>query len=184
MKALLYTADPDVINQLNNLSEDLELRSSVTIQEWEETPLILVGIDKAVPVDGTDLRRAGLILVTAKTDDTLWDAAIALGAEHVCVLPDALPWLRDRLGVAPLALESSALRREVMHDTSLFTEVNEDEDEAYVSLQTHQPGCGHAQQIFELTIEQALALAEALEASAADASLAIEQMRRRNRRNA
>ena len=44
-------------------------------------------------------RRPGVVVVTAGEPEAgTWQAALALGAEHVVALPDGEPWLLERLG--------------------------------------------------------------------------------------
>jgi secretion/DNA translocation related CpaE-like protein len=73
---------------------------------WIGAPLVLVGGDLADGVaalvrSGALPRRDGVVIVTADLDDAgVWQRAVAVGAEHVACLPDAEPWLVDRLGAA------------------------------------------------------------------------------------
>ncbi len=69
--------------------------------QWSASGLVLVGMDALPEVDALRLpRRPGTVVVArAEQDDpALWRAAMAIGAEHVALLPDATPWLVDRLG--------------------------------------------------------------------------------------
>lgn len=46
-------------------------------------------------------RRSGVVLVArSEADGAVWRSAVALGAEHVAVLPQARPWLLERLADA------------------------------------------------------------------------------------
>lgn len=64
---------------------------------WEAAPLVLVGAEAAARVRGST-RRKGVLLIGRDLDDAeVWRAAHGIGAEHVLLLPDARPWLVDRL---------------------------------------------------------------------------------------
>lgn len=64
---------------------------------WDDAPLVLVGSEASERVRGAP-RRKGILLVGRDPDDArLWKRAVAVGADHVLVLPDAEPWLVDRL---------------------------------------------------------------------------------------
>ncbi len=66
---------------------------------WATPELVLVGPDAvAAATDRPPPRRRGVVLVASGTaEPELWRAAVGLGAEHVAVLPEAEPWLLDRL---------------------------------------------------------------------------------------
>ncbi|NUS15294.1 MAG: septum formation initiator [Streptomyces sp.] len=64
---------------------------------WEGAPLVLVGVEAAPRVRGA-ARRKGVLLVGRDPDDAeVWRTAHDIGADHVLLLPDAEPWLVDRL---------------------------------------------------------------------------------------
>ncbi|MFD9125522.1 septum site-determining protein Ssd [Kitasatospora sp. NPDC059571] len=81
---------------------------------WENAPLVLVGDDVAERCTGL-ARRPGVLLLGLDLDDgAVWVRAVRLGAEHVIFLPDAQPWLLDRIsdaveGVGPPALTVGVL---------------------------------------------------------------------------
>jgi secretion/DNA translocation related CpaE-like protein len=100
-----------------------------TRREWEGAPLVLLGDDA---VDGLAAaltgaggpgggggpgigRRPGVLLLGRDLDDPeVWRRAVLVGAEHVIFLPDAEPWLLDRIadaaeGVGPQALTVAVL---------------------------------------------------------------------------
>lgn len=65
---------------------------------WGSSPLVLVGSDCADAVAGLRLaRRGGIVLVTCAPGGEDWKSAVAVGAEHVVVLPEGERWLIDRL---------------------------------------------------------------------------------------
>ncbi|WP_055586763.1 septum site-determining protein Ssd [Streptacidiphilus griseoplanus] len=68
--------------------------------QWEGAPLILVGDDLAEQC--TELpRRGGVLLIGRDLDDSaVWMRAVRVGADHVLFLPDADPWLLDRIADA------------------------------------------------------------------------------------
>jgi secretion/DNA translocation related CpaE-like protein len=68
---------------------------------WATAPLLVVGDDLAVAAAvsapaGLD-RRPGVLLAAATRSTPALEAAITLGAERVCLLPDDETWLLDRL---------------------------------------------------------------------------------------
>ncbi|MFE1784624.1 septum site-determining protein Ssd [Streptomyces sp. NPDC059506] len=67
---------------------------------WETAPLVLVG-DDCAPHIGAPARREGVLLIGRDLDDAgVWQRAVTLGADHVIFLPDAEPWLVDRIADA------------------------------------------------------------------------------------
>lgn len=65
---------------------------------WEAAPLVLVGAESAARIRGAVPRRKGVLLVGRDPDDAeVWRTAHDIGADHVLLLPDAEPWLVDRL---------------------------------------------------------------------------------------
>nr|WP_196790763.1 septum site-determining protein Ssd [Motilibacter aurantiacus] len=71
---------------------------------WGAAALALVGADLAREVAVTLPRREGAVLVAhssgAGEDAALWRSAVEAGCEHVAVLPEAEPWLMERLADA------------------------------------------------------------------------------------
>ncbi|WP_031520152.1 septum site-determining protein Ssd [Streptomyces sp. NRRL F-5123] len=64
---------------------------------WEGAPLVLVGVESAARIRGIP-RRKGVLLIGRDPDDAeVWRTAHDIGADHVLLLPDAEPWLVDRL---------------------------------------------------------------------------------------
>src|SRR5688500_10752073 len=110
---LIVTADPVLLDDLRRLvaaaggeavvAEDLRTARAA----WATAALVLVGDDVARDLDApgaptpAPARRGDVVLVGRDLDDGgVWRRAVSLGAEHVVFLPDAEPWLVDRLGDA------------------------------------------------------------------------------------
>lgn len=75
-------------------------------EQWNTAPLLLLDVAAATSVAGAGLpRRAEVVLVAAGSEPDVWRCAVAVGAEHVAVLPDAEAWL---VGALADAVESSA----------------------------------------------------------------------------
>ncbi len=79
----------------------------VTVREqWNCAALILLDVDAARATASADLpRRDGVVIVSADGDPEVWHSAVAVGAQHVAVLPDAEAWL---VGALADAVESPA----------------------------------------------------------------------------
>lgn len=85
----------------NWVTDPAELR-----EQWSTAPLLLLDIGAARSGADAGLpRRDGVVVVCAAPDPEAWRCAVAVGAEHVAVLPDAEAWLVGALGDA---VESSA----------------------------------------------------------------------------
>lgn len=105
---LLVTADPALLDDLLRLCGAAGVEAQVAHdpaaarRAWSQPPLVVVGADLAAPLLRAGLvRRRGVVLVGTDLDDAgVWEQAAALGAESVVFLPDADPWLADRLGEA------------------------------------------------------------------------------------
>lgn len=71
---------------------------------WWSAPLVLLGEDAAAV--GVPRRRPAVVLVatSAGPQGRVWRWAVDAGAEHVALLPEAEPWLLERLS----AVEASA----------------------------------------------------------------------------
>ncbi|MFA7323795.1 MAG: septum site-determining protein Ssd [Candidatus Nanopelagicales bacterium] len=105
---LLASADPILIEhvrslaaaggmQIDVLSEPQQIR-----EEWNERSCVLVGADLCDHLVGVPKRRDLAVLLWQFTVQEaiparLWQAAVALGAEHVVALPEGDHWLADRL---------------------------------------------------------------------------------------
>lgn len=75
-------------------------------EQWNSAALILLDVDAAAANASADLpRRDGVVIVSANGDPEVWRSAVAVGARHVAVLPDAEAWL---VGALADAVESPA----------------------------------------------------------------------------
>ncbi|HEY2725158.1 MAG TPA: septum site-determining protein Ssd [Pseudonocardiaceae bacterium] len=74
-------------------------------ERWITAPLLLLDADAAECAASAGLpRRDGVVLVATASEPELWRRAVAAGAEHVAVLPDAEAWL---VGAFSDAVEAS-----------------------------------------------------------------------------
>lgn len=118
-RPLVVTADEALLDDLlrlstvSGLSLDVASAAAPAMRRWLTAPLVLVGTDLAEQVAAAGpLRRPGVLLVGRDLDDaTVWRRAVAVGAEHVVLVPDGEPWLVDRL--ADVAEGSSGEARTV-----------------------------------------------------------------------
>lgn len=70
-------------------------------ERWSTAPLLLLDVEAALSSASAGLpRRDGVVVVSAATDPDVWRCAVAVGAEHVAVLPDAEAWLVGALADA------------------------------------------------------------------------------------
>jgi secretion/DNA translocation related CpaE-like protein len=107
-RPLLVTADPALLDDLLRLAAAAGAEVEVVAdagsarRPWARAPLVLVGDDLAGPVAAAGpSRRPGVVLVGRDLDDAqVWQRGVAVGAEHVAFLPDAEPWLTERLADA------------------------------------------------------------------------------------
>jgi secretion/DNA translocation related CpaE-like protein len=99
---LLVTRDRALSEHVRALADaagtQLTVQTSAMGPAFRGCALVLVGVDVG---DDVPRGRSAMVLV-ARADgddvpDGIWKQALALGAEHVAVLPDAEPWLLDRL---------------------------------------------------------------------------------------
>jgi len=105
---LLVTEDPQLLDDLLRLcgaagaEPTLAPDAAAARRSWAGPPVVVVGVDSVEGLLRLGLpRRPGVVLVgTALDDGAVWDRAASLGAEAVVFLPDAEPWLVDRLGDA------------------------------------------------------------------------------------
>ncbi len=107
-RPLAVTADPDVLDDLLRLAATAGTELQVAPdaagarRAWDAAPLVVVGADAALGCAAAGLRRRpGVVLLGDDLDDaTVWETAVHVGAEHVVFLPDAEPWLTERLADA------------------------------------------------------------------------------------
>jgi hypothetical protein len=73
-----------------------------TIREhWNCAPLLLLDAEAATASASAGLpRRDGVVVVCADGDPQIWRCAVAVGAQHVVVLPDGEAWLVGALADA------------------------------------------------------------------------------------
>lgn len=70
-------------------------------EQWNTAPLLLLDVEAATSTACAGLpRRDGVVVVTAAPEPEVWQCAVAVGAEHVAVLPDAEAWLVGALADA------------------------------------------------------------------------------------
>ena len=76
--------------------------ASETVREqWNCAPLLLLDVKAATASASAGLpRRDGVVIVSADGDPRAWRCAVAVGAQHVAVLPDAETWLVGALADA------------------------------------------------------------------------------------
>ena len=116
-RPLLMTRDAVLVESVQRLAAvagidvqlDAEGRAS-----WSSAPLVLIGDDLAASLASMHLpRRPGVIVIAVGASVTpsgvgqgppsgerIWRDAVALGAEHVALLPEGESWLVQRLGEA------------------------------------------------------------------------------------
>lgn len=106
-RPLLVTDDADLLDDLLRLAAAADAEPDVAPHpraagSWRDAPLVLVGADAAAAVATSRLpKRPSLVLIGRdKSDRSLWENAVAMGAEQVAILPDAEPWLVARLADA------------------------------------------------------------------------------------
>jgi secretion/DNA translocation related CpaE-like protein len=73
-------------------------------EQWNCAPLLLLDVEAATTHVSLP-RRAGVVIVSSDGDPEAWRCAVAVGAQHVAVLPDAETWL---VGALADAVESPA----------------------------------------------------------------------------
>ncbi|MGH3766285.1 MAG: septum site-determining protein Ssd [Pseudonocardiaceae bacterium] len=75
-------------------------------EEWTCAPLVLLDVAAALASASAGLpRRDGVVVICADGDPQVWRCAVAVGAQHVAVLPEAEAWL---VGALADAIESPA----------------------------------------------------------------------------
>ncbi|MGH3496079.1 MAG: septum site-determining protein Ssd [Nocardioidaceae bacterium] len=103
---LLATGDESLLDDLLRLcaaagvTPDVARDATATRRGWATAGMVLVGGDLSRQlVAAAPARRGNVVLVSRDSDDaSVWQKAVTVGAEHVCVLPDAEQWLVDALG--------------------------------------------------------------------------------------
>lgn len=112
---LIVTADDTLLDDLLRLcaaagaEPEVAFGASPDPGSWRTAPLVLVGADSTARVRGL-ARRTGVLLVGRNLDDQdVWRRAVDIGADHVLFLPDAEPWLVDRIADAAEGVGDPAL---------------------------------------------------------------------------
>ena len=107
-RPLIVTDDPELREDLLRLAAaagavvTVAPDAAAARRHWEDAPLVLVGVDRAVDCVAAELpRRRDVVLVgTDLADQRTWSLAVLVSADHVVFLPDAEPWLVDMLSAA------------------------------------------------------------------------------------
>jgi secretion/DNA translocation related CpaE-like protein len=103
-RPLVVTADPDLLDDLLRLAAaggtevDVAADPSAARARHPGAPFVLIGADQTVACLRARLpRRSRMIIVGhGEIDDTVWESAELIGAEHVVVLPTAESWLVEQ----------------------------------------------------------------------------------------
>ncbi len=115
-RPLVLTEDPVLLDDLLRLAAlagtevDVAAGPPTERPRWLDPPLVVLGADVAARCARAALpRRPAVVLVARDLDDVaVWQRGVAVGAEHVVFLPDAEPWLVDRLAEAAEPSQGSA----------------------------------------------------------------------------
>ncbi len=107
-RSLVVTADPDVLDDLLRLAAtagaELEVATDggAARRSWSSAPFVVVAADAVDSCARQRLpRRDDVVLLGSDLDDAgIWQRAVEVGAAHVVFLPDAEPWLTERLADA------------------------------------------------------------------------------------
>jgi secretion/DNA translocation related CpaE-like protein len=117
-RPLLITDDPGLLDDLLQVAATAGTQLDVAADpvagrhRYSTAPVVLVAAESVAACRRAGFRRrSGVVVVgRASSGDPPWEAADALGAEHIAVLPDAAPWLVDRLARAAGVLPERAGR--------------------------------------------------------------------------
>lgn len=112
---MIVTEDENLLDDLLRLCAAAGVEPEVSFGtpscpgSWESAPLVLVGDECAAGLHRAP-RRTGVLLVGRNLDDhDVWRHAVDIGADHVLFLPDAEPWLVDRIADAVEGVGETAL---------------------------------------------------------------------------
>lgn len=100
---LIVTADESLLDDLLRLCAAAGTEPEVVFDQappaesWDSAPLVLVGAETAARVRGAPRRKGVLLIGRDLHDARTWREGVGVGADHVLFLPDAEPWLVDRL---------------------------------------------------------------------------------------
>jgi secretion/DNA translocation related CpaE-like protein len=114
-RPLIVTEDEGLLDDLLRLCAAAGAEAEVSFGppgrpgSWESAPVVLVGDECVTSLHGMS-RRPGVLLIGHDLDDeTVWRRAVGIGADHVLFLPDAEPWLVDRIADAAEGIGEPAL---------------------------------------------------------------------------
>jgi secretion/DNA translocation related CpaE-like protein len=104
-RPLIVTADPDLLDELLRLAAVSGVEAEVSPDpagaraRWSTATVVLIGADQAVACLRARLPRRRRVILIGLTGaaDSAFNVADLIGAENVAVLPDAEPWVVDRL---------------------------------------------------------------------------------------
>ncbi len=104
-RALLVTQDHELLDAVLRLaaatgvSLDVAHESVAARRCWARAPLVVVAYDMLGPLAAAGLPRRPAVLIVGRQrpDETVWQHAVAIGAEQALLLPDAESVLLDRL---------------------------------------------------------------------------------------
>ncbi|HLZ38237.1 MAG TPA: septum site-determining protein Ssd [Mycobacteriales bacterium] len=103
-RPLLVSGDPNLLDDLLRLAAAAGVEADVASEcagvgaRWAHAALVVVGVDAADALATAALpRRRGVVVVGQDlADASVWQQAVALGADRVVGLPEAQEWLVDR----------------------------------------------------------------------------------------
>jgi secretion/DNA translocation related CpaE-like protein len=106
-RALLLGADAALRDELARLvasvgaEVDARVDAGASRSAWASADVVLVMADATDSVGALQLpRRANVVVVTARDDPTIFERALAIGAECAVTLPDQAVWLADHVADA------------------------------------------------------------------------------------
>lgn len=100
---MLLTSSASLVEQVRRAGAVAHARVEVVAapaparRAWTLAPLLLVAPDAVTLLRGMSTRRPGVVLVSDHSSTEDYRLAIEVGAEQVAVLPEAMPWLVQRL---------------------------------------------------------------------------------------
>lgn len=105
----------DVLQLVTMIGAEAEVANDLVAARasWSRAVLVLVDSRQAAALPRARLpRRAGVVIVCrSEPDSDIWQLAVQLGAEHVCVLPRDAGWLSGRIadGVEDLGVTGNVV---------------------------------------------------------------------------
>lgn len=107
-RGLVICSDADLLDSLLRLAAaaGCEMQRAVDAAQarrfWDQAPLVLLDVTAAQQCAAGRLPRRDGVLIAVRGDPepTVWRLAVAIGADHVVSLPQAEPWLVERLADA------------------------------------------------------------------------------------